>query len=179
MKKQKLNYLASRLALITLAFTFIVSCSKDDSDNNPDYVGTWVAEYTETQDDVTLDAKEVLTLTENSFIDEGMIKYPVLNVWIKYFEIEGELSVSGNKINVFPNKIGIISIDEETGWLAEDMTYYNYEDGEFDVLLEEFEFEESTEIEYRVDGNKLTMMQDYNMDGDFDDEDEQVVYTRQ
>lgn len=173
-----LNY--SKLLLIALVVTLsAVSCNKDDDDEkDPVYLGTWSRTETVIIDEFELDVKDIMTFTKNSVTNLGQIYNPLTEEWIDLMGLKGSLSVDGNSMDVTVDEIGFSDTDLD-GLPTGDMTYYDSGDPEFDALLNEFELEENFEAEYSVAGNQLTLKTDDNSDGDFNDEGETAVYTKE
>ena len=177
MKKVKEFYmLATFLAMVVL---FSSSCKdKDDDPLLPDYVGTWVAIESLPTEAGTVQIKDIMTFTEKSFTDVGKLQVST-NYWIDLVSMKGTLSVNGNIMKFTVTEVGMSEFSEVTGFPTGVMETHSKGSAEFDSLLEEVGQPAIFESEYIVAGNKLTLKTDNNEDGDFEDEMEITVYTKQ
>ena len=165
--------------LLAVLFIFSSSCKKDkqkDDKVNPDYVGTWTAMSSISTDYGDTSLKDLMTLTETSFTDLRQIQF--MNAWLDFTSMKGTLSVNGNLININIAEAGT-SFDMATGIPSGTIKTYKAGTPEFDKLLSQAKLSKTFKSEYSVAGNKLTLKTDYNEDGDYLDELETTVYTRQ
>lgn len=168
----------TRLFLISVLFitALLSSCKKDE---DPEYVGTWIITESEQLGGYTIEYKEAMTLTENSFSDLYQYKHPIKNEWLGVFGVKGTFNLSGKIMNITITEIGESAKDVNempTGV----MTYYKDGTTRFTELLTENEMVKTFKVEYTVVGNTLTFKIDMNSDGDYTDADDDItVYTKQ
>lgn len=165
------------LAIVSFVLVFVSSCKKDEVD--PAYVGTWVASESYTEDGVTIEMKDQMTFTKNSFVNLAKLKNPLTNVWIDMVGMKGDISVSGDEMQVVINEFGYTAIDLISEMPTGNIVYYKEGDSEFTALLAEMEMTRSFKSEFVITSNKLTLKTDNNEDGDYNDVDETTVYTKQ
>jgi hypothetical protein len=172
------NY-AKVFMLASAAFVFVTSCEKDDKEDSvPAFIGKWSRVETIPVEDFTLDVKDIVTFTARSFTNLGQVKNPETNTWIDLMGLKANISVDKNKIDVTVKEVGLSELDLD-GMPTGDITYYSDEDMEFEAILAEVELEQHFLGEYSVSGDQLTLKSDDNNDGDFNDEGEIEVYTRE
>lgn len=175
--KTKLNFPKLSVISVLVLFTIIIACEKDEKE--PDYIGSWLATHTLTEEGVTFEVKDLLTFTGNSLHQLGQIKNPLSNQWVDFIVVKGGLSVNDKVMTLLVKEIGMSLFDENTGFPTGNVVYYKDTSNEFDDMLSVVEIEKNFTAEYSVSGNKMTLKSDDNKDGDFDDEDETIVYTKQ
>lgn len=174
MKKLRMSkILAFVIALATISFT-MSSCSKD-KEISADYVGTWV---TNTTLDGDLEAKETLTLTSNTFNIKYQMKDATSGAWMDYISMKGSISVNNQLITGTITEIGI-AFDPITGEPTATMTTYQAGSSLFNLIIEESVEGATFTSEYSVSGNTLTLKTDDNNDGDYLDEGESEIFTKQ
>jgi hypothetical protein len=178
MRSFKLFSYAKFLAAASILSLTFYACDKDDDDKDPAYVGVWSRTETIYIDTLTLDFKDVLTLTKNTFTDIGKVQNPDTDEWIDLMGMKGTLSASGNNLDVSLTEIGLSDFDTE-GIPTGDIVYYNTQDEEFDALLYELDQEGNFDAAYSVAGNQLTIKIDDNNDGDVLDDGETQVFTKE
>jgi hypothetical protein len=172
------NY--AKLFTFAAALLFAASCEKDDNEDiTPDYVGTWVRTESVTEEGVTIEIKDIVSFTEYSFSNQGQLKNPGTGEWIDLLKLKASISVDGNAMDVTVHEIGMSDMDWDTGLPTGDILYFREGEAGFEEALAAVEVEENFDAEYSRSGNQLTLKSDDNNDGDFDDEGETVVYTRQ
>lgn len=178
MNSSKFRGIHRLVLMLTALLIFSSSCKKDDEVTS-DYVGTWIAvESIPTASGYT-SIRDVMTFTENSVID--LIQFPggSTDQWIDYMNLKGLVSVSGNMMTVTIAEIGISSLNAVTGMPTGTIVSYKEGSTEFENILRLSGQSKTFKSEYNVSGNKLTIKTDNNNDGDYLDEDEVTVYTRQ
>lgn len=178
MKYLKLRELFKLAIVLVTLVVFCSSCKKDDEVAS-DYVGTWIAmESIPTASGYTA-FRDVMTFSENSVIDLMQIPGESTDDWIDYMNLKGSISVSGNLMTVTIAEIGISSVNAITGMPTGTIISYKEGSAEFETILSQAEQPRTFESEYSVSGDKLTLKTDNNNDGDYLDEDEVTVYTKQ
>ena len=162
------NYsiLLAFLLLVSLVFT---NCEEEAK--TPDYVGTW--EYTET-DTSGATATMTLILTETT-VDMTMVLTSE-GISITMGTMKGDLSVDGNKMTITVTEIGVPDIDWETFEFKGIITVKPGDEGWDEAVAESGG--ETWTAEWSVSGDKLTVKSDDNNDGDYEDEDETMVFTK-
>jgi len=167
----------TQFIILLFGLTFCYACEKDK--NNPDYVGTWVATGTISVDTVIMEMKDIMTFSTNTFSDIGQIKNPDTNAWINLIGLKGSISVNGNIMNVAITEIGMSAFDMLTGMPTGDIVYYKDSQSQFSSLLSQSGMKKTFKSEYSISVNYLTLKTDNNNDGDYNDENEVTIYTKQ
>ena len=162
---------------MAIVVIFSSSCKEDDP-ILPDYVGTWVAVEAVPTEVGYVQMKDIMTFTEKSFTDLAQIQTGT-DQWTSIFSMNGTLLVSGNIMNVTITEIGVTSFSGVTGLPTGVITSYKKGTTEFDELITENDQPRSFESKYTISGNKMTIQTDQNEDGDYLDELETTVYTKQ
>lgn len=168
------KWFCKSVLLFSLCGLLFTSCGDDKDEPDADYVGTWVSVETTSEDGLSALTKNTLVLTANSF------SYVSQLYFIEYFDLakmEGSITVSGDKINATVTGFGMASEDQIT--TENEITVYKEGSSEFNSLIESNDIPTSFEVKYSVSGNFLTLSIDANNDGDYTDENETVVYTKQ
>lgn len=168
------KWFCKSVLLFSLCGLLFTSCGDDKDEPDADYVGTWVSVETTSEDGLSAPTKNTLVLTANSF------SYVSQLYFIKYFDLakmEGSITVSGDKVNATVTGFGMASEDVITN--ENEITVYKEGSSEFNSLIESNDIPTSFEVKYSVSGNFLTLSIDENNDGDYTDENETVVYTKQ
>lgn len=165
------KWFCKSVLLFSLCGLLFTSCGEDKDEPDADYVGTWVSVETTSEDGLSALTKNTLVLTANSF------SYLSQLYFIDLAKMEGSITVSGDKINATVTGFGMASEDEIT--TENEITVYKEGSSEFNSLIESSGIPTSFEVKYSVSGNFLTLSIDENNDGDYTDENETVVYTKQ
>ncbi|MCX7986667.1 MAG: hypothetical protein N2662_06995 [Bacteroidales bacterium] len=166
------------MAISTILLLTFVSCEDDEKD--PAFVGTWVAtDVLYFSEDQNSEYKDIMTFTSSTFTNIGQVKNPNTNQWKDYVCLKGKISVTGNLLNVTITEIGMTSFDLLTGMPTGTLVYYKDTQSEFSQIMSEFGMDKTFKSEYSVSGNTLTLKTDHNDDGDYNDEGEITVYSRQ
>ncbi|HLO58459.1 MAG TPA: hypothetical protein VK179_06940 [Bacteroidales bacterium] len=173
------NY-ARLLAGISLVIFSFNSCKKDDDNNNndPAYVGTWSRTDTIPVDTFALQVKDLLTFTKTTVTNMGQIYNPDTDEWLDLMGMKGTFTASGKTLDITVDQVGISDFDT-LGIPSGNIQYFTKDDAEFNLVLNELDQKENFQAEYNVSGNKLTMKVDDNDDGDFTDDGETQVYTKE
>ena len=165
---------ATLLAILVIS---ISSCSKNDNQVHPDYVGAWMSIDSISTVYGNTSLKDVMTLTETSFTDSRQIQVPISLLWMDFISMKGTLSTNENLINIKVTEVGT-SYNVLTGLPSGKITTYKEGTPEFDSLLSLAKLLQTFKSEYSVSGNKLTIKTDYNNNGTYE-ADEIMIYTRQ
>ena len=183
MRNFKIIQFYTLATFLAIAVIFSSSCKDDDKNDNPnnlDYVGTWIAMNSISTDYGDTESKDIITLTETSLTDLIQILIPIpVDFWMDYASLKALISVNGNLIDVNVTEVGITSIDMSAVFPIGEMTIYKEGTADFDKLLSDTNQSKIFKMEYTVAGNKLTLKTDINKDGDFLDDKETRVYTKQ
>jgi hypothetical protein len=123
--------------------------------------------------------KDVMTLSESGFSDLYQYYNPTTNKYIDYLKLGGLLSVSGSSMTIKATEIGVSSFDMMTGLPTGSITVYKEGSSQFENVFSQSGQPRTQKAEYSITGNKMTVKTDNNNDGDYTDEDETTVYTRQ
>jgi len=177
MKIFKTKILSRSILLLSVVIISLSSCKKDDPEV-ANYIGTWSSIQNVTQDGISMDIKDVITLTEDSFIDIAQFLNPSTGKYVDLMKMSGNLSVLSTTMLVTIKEIGINQIDPNTGQ-STGMFSVKEGDAQFEDLFIKLGLSKSFKSEYSVNGNKLTLKTDGNNDGDYTDKNETVIYTRQ
>ena len=163
------KWFCKSVLLFSLCGLLFTSCGEDKDEPDADYVGTWVSVETTSEDGLSALTKNTLVLTANSF------SYLSQLYFIDLAKMEGSITVSGDKVNATVTGFGMASEDDITSGVV----VYKKGSSEFDSLIANNNIQTSFEIKYSISGNLLTLSIDGNNDGDYTDEGETVVYTKQ
>jgi hypothetical protein len=164
MKKSNLFY----LVLLSLLMIF-TSCEKEDK--TPGYIGVWEMTNSITEDGITLNMKDVLTLEEGNFIESIQMKYG--DQYLEILVMKGDLVATETKFSFTITSIGALNSN------TLDMDWYNEGTDAFDSFLrEELQYTtNSYSIAYSVEGKVLILKSDMNGDGVISDS-EKLKYTK-
>lgn len=163
-------------AFMALLVIFCLSCGEDDP-VLPDYAGTWVTTATIPSEEGNIEGKQILMLNEKSFSD--LVQLQVGTKWIDFVVMKGSVSVSGNMITRTIKELGITSYNMATNLPTGVIVTSKEGEEEFNTIMEQFGLEKTFTEEFSVSGNKLTLKTDDNHDGDYLDELETNVFTKQ
>lgn len=177
MRQLKLKSWGKVVAIMAVGMVFISSC-KDDEPVLPDYAGTWVTVETVASNGKYVQVKDIRTFTETSYT-ELVQKQLSDNNWIDYVSVKGTLSVFGDMMTVTVTEMGASSYSMVTNLPTGVITYYKKGTSEFDVLVSQMDQPKTFESKFSVSGNKMIIQTDLNSDGDYLDEMETSVYTKQ
>jgi hypothetical protein len=163
------------ILLLTLTF----SCKKDDSDDDPSYVGVWTALGTITAVDTAFEAKEVLTLGTNDFELRRQLKNPLNSSWLDLMGMKGTFTVTDSVLNITVTEVGQSTLSSVTGLPTGQIEYLKISDDGFSELMKLYDLPPTFASKYSVVTDHLTVKTDYNNDKDYMDEGEIMVYSRQ
>jgi hypothetical protein len=175
----KLKCLSKSVLLLSLIVVLFSSCNKKDNELNPDYVGTWMALQTITQDGYSIQFKDIMTFTKDGFSDLGQVYDVTTSKFIDYVKLNGTLSVSAAVMNINITEIGISSFDPISGAPTGMITMYKEGTSQYDLIFTQTGQPKTFKSEFSVDGTILTLKTDNNNDGDFTDINETSLYTKQ
>ncbi|HJX72453.1 MAG TPA: hypothetical protein VJ346_10885 [Bacteroidales bacterium] len=171
--------------LIFLIVAVILGCEKKEE--GPAYVGTW--EYAEENDTLAtqpilliLSQKMILTLSKDSWQMMMQIKLPPqINNFSDYIGFKGSMTVDGEDVEIIFKEVGMREINYQTfTFIDDEVTWYNETDDPnmFGSLFYEYGPDDTTiSGKLIVEGNKLTMKMDEDLNGQIDEE-EITVFTR-
>lgn len=164
------------VALIVLLVIFCSSCGDDDP-VLPDYTGTWMATATIATEDGNFEGKQILTLTDNSFSDLAQIHLGT--AWVDMVIMKGSVSVTGNRITRTVKELGTTTYNMATNLPTGVIVTSKEGDEDFNAMLQLYGLDKTFTEELSVSGNQLTLKSDDNHDGDYLDDMETTVFTRQ
>lgn len=169
------KWFCKSVLLFSLCGLLFTSCGNDNDKEEPqaNYVGTWVNVGTSSEDGLSVPTKNTIVLTTNSFSYVSQLS--LLGTYCDLGKVEGTMTVSGDKVNATITGFGMASEENITSGVV----VYKKGSSEFDSLIESSGIPTSFEVKYSVSGNFLTLSIDENNDGDYIDENETVVYTKQ
>ncbi|HLN73282.1 MAG: hypothetical protein ACM3O8_04675 [Methylococcaceae bacterium] len=177
MRQLRLKSWSKAAAFVAVGMVFISSCKKDDP-VLPDYAGTWVTVETVASNGKYVQVKDIRTFTQTSFT-ELVQKQLTSDTWTDYASVKGTLSVYGDVMNVTVTEMGASSYSMVTNLPTGVISYYKKGTSEFDVLIAQMDQPKTFESKFSVSGNKMIIQTDLNSDGDYLDEMETSVYTKQ
>jgi len=166
--------LATFMALVLI---FGTSCNDDDP-VLPDYAGTWSTIDVLTTEEGSVQVKDIMTFTENSFSDLSQFQISS-NTWTNMFSMGGTMVVTGDIMTVTITEIGVTSFSGVKGLPTGVITSYKKGTPEFDELITDNDQPKTFDSKFTISGNKMTLQTDHNGDGDYLDEYETSVYTKQ
>jgi hypothetical protein len=155
------------------------SCSKNDNEVTPDYVGTWIALETITQNEGSMQFKDIMTFTKDGFSDKGQVYDVSTSKFIDYVKLNGTMSVSGAVMNINITEIGVSSFDPISGAPTGIIVMYKEGTSQYDLIFSETGQPKTFLSEFSVAGTILTLKTDNNSDGDYTDINETTFYTKQ
>src|ERR1035437_4931600 len=103
----KFKCFSNSVLLLSVIIVLFSSCNKKDNELNPDYVGTWMALQTITQDGVSIQFKDLMTFSKDGFSDLGQVYDVITSKYIDYVKLNGTMSVSGDVMNINITEIGV------------------------------------------------------------------------
>lgn len=177
MKKMIWTDLYKAVVFMAVVLIFSSSCKKDDP-VLPDYVGTWTTVVSYPTDNGNVSVRENMTFTETTFVDLAQMQMAG-GQWTDFMKMKGSMSVSGNLMNVTLTEVGISTFSMISGLPTGQITSYQTGSADFDDLLAKTGQSKTFKSAYSVSGNQLTLKTDNNEDGDYLDDNETTVYTRQ
>lgn len=176
MKTKEILNSTKLVTILLLVFIFSYACKKDEI--NPDYLGAWAVTGTIRLDTI-MEAKDIMTFSDNSFSDIMQIKYPKTNKWIDYSGLKGSMSVNGDTMNLEIKEVGLSTWDIISGVYTGNIVYYNDSQSQFLSYLSISHMEKTSKAEYSISENNLTLKTDKNKDGDYSEIGEVTIYSKQ
>lgn len=172
------RFTRSIIGLIFIAF--ICSSCKHDEDIVPDYVGKWITAKTIPGASGYVLVNYSLTLTNNTFTETfltGVGQYPKE---ARFVTMEGSVSVTGNIMKLIVHKLSYSSYNSTTSTASKPYETHTFADDDFGFIFEGIGSSTSNhQAEYDISDNQLTLKIDYDIDGDYSEWYENMVYTRQ
>lgn len=168
-------------SVIGLIFIAIICSScKHDEEIVPDYVGEWLTAKTIPGASGYVLVDYSLILTKHTFTETfltGVGQYPKEASFVK---MEGSVFVSDNIMKLVVHKLSYSSYNSSTGTASEPYKTYTFEDEDFGFVFEGIGTSTSNhQAEYEIFDNQLILKIDYDIDGDYSEWYENLVYTRQ
>jgi hypothetical protein len=177
MRQLKLSNWYTVAAFMAVGLMFNSACKKDDS-VAPDYAGTWVTVETVFSNGKYIQVKDIKTFTETGYT-ELVQRQLSSDAWTDYVSVKGTLSVYGDMMNVNVTEMGATSYSMVTNQPTGVITYYKKGTSEFDALVSLMDQPKTFESKFSVSGNKMIIQTDLNGNGNYLDEMETSVYTKQ
>jgi hypothetical protein len=175
----KFKCFSNSVLLLSVIIVLFSSCNKKDNELNPDYVGTWMALQTITQDGVSIQFKDLMTFSKDGFSDLGQVYDVITSKYIDYVKLNGTMSVSGDVMNINITEIGVSSFDPISGAPTGIISMYKEGTSQYDLIFTQTGQPKTFKSEFSVAGTVLTLKTDNNNDGDFTDINETTFYTKQ
>ena len=175
MKDRKQIGLNRIVILLFVTLIIISSCKKEDEDNTG-YYGKWMAGKAVPSTGGFAKVNYYLTLSNPNRFNESFFIY---TQGIKYVSIDGSISVLENNMEFNAEKISFSNYDVQKEKL--DPPYYVItNDQEIETALHSLvKVTSGHNAEFSLNGNKLTLIVDYDENGNSLDYDEILIYTRQ
>jgi hypothetical protein len=175
----KFKSFSKSILLLSLIIVLSSSCNKKDNELNPDYVGTWMALQTITQDGMSIQFKDLMTFTKDGFNDLGQVYDVITSRFIDYVKLNGTMTISGAVMNINITEIGVSSFDPISGAPTGIISMYKEGTSQYDLIFTQTGQPKTFKSEFSVAGTILTLKTDNNNDGDFTDINETTLYTKQ
>jgi hypothetical protein len=172
-------------SFFVLAFTstiIISGCKKDISINDEDIksiVGSWLVSGSISDNGKTFEAREMLTLTQNTYIDKIQIKDPISFEWLDLNAMKGKVSIKKDSIKFELEQIGTSSKDLISGLPSGNIDYIQYNQFIFENILKIKGLNKYINSVFIVSRNKLILKTDNNRDGDVNEDGETITYFKQ
>lgn len=171
----RMRQFGSFVMLFATIILLMSSCKKDDPEV-PAYVGKWQA-FTTFDEEGAIPGKETMTLTETSFSVTAQVSL-ASGQWTDYIKIGGSLSVSGNEMTLEIKELGVSTVDILTGLPTGQIVTYKEGTSQFETIMQKSGQERKITSEFAVSGDKLSVNEDLNNDGDVTDQGETTIYTK-
>jgi hypothetical protein len=167
-------------AIITvcLALLLITACEEDEPEVIPDYVGSWSTSWAYIDEGDTMEVKEIMTLTADTYTDITQLRSYPNGTFIDFYGLKGTFTVSGYTMSIDIKQIGLTTADGE-GNPTGNLIYYKEGDPEYFTLVSELGQPDDFDADYSIAGDFMTFLVDWNEDGDFYDAGELTIFTRQ
>lgn len=178
MNTSRIKWLSRSVLVISLFTVLFSSCKKDD-EVNPEYVGTWVATQAVFDEDIILQVRDVMTFTKDSFTDLGQLFDESTSSYIDYIKLIGTLVVEESIMNIDITEVGLSTFDMISGKPTGTIVMYKEGTSQFDNIFSQTGQSQSFGFEYSISGNTMTVYSDNNSDGDYNDDEEAIVYTKE
>lgn len=159
----------------TLLFLLILTACEQEIPT-PGYVGTWVSEQNDPESNTKL--RTLLDFSEKSFTNLGQVMDSATQHWIDFIGVKGRINIDDNIMNVSITEMGISGFDIISGTPTGKIYYYRYDQTEFSRMLKSSDMNKTYQSEFSLEGNQLILRTDKNNDGDFDEDNEIVVFRR-
>ncbi|MBN2610801.1 MAG: hypothetical protein JXB00_04515 [Bacteroidales bacterium] len=168
----------AKFVVILFLAAIIMACEEKEEEKT--YVGTW--EYAEENDTlqatpvlIVLNQKMVLTLNADTWQMLMNIRVqPAIPEWTEYLGFKGAMTIEGEDIQIVFTHVGIRQINYQTLTFIDDevVWYSEAEDPNmFGSLFDEYGPEHTTiSGKMVVNGDKLTLKMDENLNGQIEDE---------
>lgn len=171
-----MNAPAMRQMILVSILMLLIFTGCEQERPTPGYVGTWVSE----QNDPTAKTKlrTLLDFSEKSFTNLGQVMDSATQHWIDFIGVKGRMNIDENIMKVSITEMGISGFDVLSGTPTGKIYYYRYDQTEFSSMLKSSDMNKSYQSEFSLEGNQLILRTDKNSDGDFDEENETVVFRR-
>jgi hypothetical protein len=177
MRKFEMKRGCKALLMIAVPVIMLSSCSKDD-EVSADYMGTWSAVVTVSESGNSIQCKDKFTFTQSGFSDLLQLRDPSTGKYIDYMKLNGSMTVSGNALNMKVTEIGVSTFDV-AGYPTGSIIMYKEGSSVFTSLFSQTGQSQNVKSVYEVSGSKMTLKTDNNNDGDYTDDGETTVYTKE
>jgi len=159
-----------------MAILMMTACEKEES--VPPYVGTWSVTWDYEDEEGTLGIKDKLLLTADTYSELLQLRYSPTGSWRSYLGMQGSLSASGYKMDILIDRAGFSLMDGQ-GRPTGNIIYYQKGTQEFLEVASILGLSEVMHVEFSIAGDNMTFLTDHNGDGDFYDDGELTLYTRE
>jgi len=175
MKYLKLKWLKKQIYLPLILTTLLITCDLEVV--HPDYVGRWAVLDSISEGGISERVKYTLTFTDSCFTN--LLQYPSNGYWVDFKKTCGIFKVNEHIMKIKVTEYGNSTMNMETGVPTGMITMYKSGSVEFETMYILTNQLTSFESTFNVSGRKMTLMTDWNDDGDFTDLDETIIYTKQ
>ena len=178
---RNLKFTSFIMSIFALLLTVVICSScKHDEEIVPDYVGKWITAKTIPGASGYVLVNYTLTLTNKTFTEtflNGVGQYPKE---ANFVALEGSVSVAGNMMKLIVHKLSYSSYNSSTSTASDPYKTHTFTDDDFGFISEGIGTSTSNhQSEYMILDNQLTLKIDYDIDGDYSEWYENLVYTRQ
>ena len=167
--------------LFISSFILMIPSSCDyDKDTIPDYVGKWVTVKPIAGTHGYVSVNYSLSLTNNTFTETFLTnvgQYPEKGSFVT---MEGSVSVAGNMMKLIVHKLTFSDYNSTTYSASPPYETHIFTDDDFGFIYGGIILSASNhQFEYEISDNQLNLKIDYDIDGDYSELFENIVYTRQ
>lgn len=167
--------------LFISSFILMIHSSCDyDKDATPGYIGKWVTSKPIAGTSGYVSINYSLSLTYNTFTETFLIDVGQYPKEARFVTMEGSVSVAGNMMKLIVHKLTFSKYNSTTHSASTTYETLMFTDDDFGFIYEGIGLSASNhQLEYEISDNQLNLKIDYDIDGDYSELYETIVYTRQ